>query len=129
MADPRSFYRDISLVTQAKPWITDITSADGSLTDGSTGAANILPEYHSTMFSSEHASRTDGSDHPAKDPMSSRIIEPVSFSPAQVGLKLLSLAAKTSSGLDEILPVILEQYAEQLAPPYADCSTTPREYA
>ncbi|VDP92826.1 unnamed protein product [Echinostoma caproni] len=51
IADPRSFYKNIYMVTQAKPGITDIRRADGSLTDGNQAAANTLGEYYSTVFS------------------------------------------------------------------------------
>ncbi|VDP94409.1 unnamed protein product [Echinostoma caproni] len=95
------------MVTQARPGITDIRHADGSLTDGDKFAANTLAEYYSTVFSPEHVSRTDGIGGPAEDSMLNRSMEPVSFSPAQVGLKLASLVAKTSPGLDEIPSAVL----------------------
>ncbi|VDP42134.1 unnamed protein product [Echinostoma caproni] len=117
IADPRSFYRDISMVTQAKPGITDIRRSDGSLTDGNQAAANTLAEYYSTVFSPELISGVDENGLPAVDSIPSRLMEPVSFSPAQVGLKLSSLVAKKSPGLDEIPPILLQQCSEQLALP------------
>ncbi|VDP94585.1 unnamed protein product [Echinostoma caproni] len=91
------------MMTQAKPGIADNRRVDGSLTDGNKTAANTLAKYYSTVFSPERVSRKDGRGLPAVSCIPSRYMETVSFSSAQVGIKLVSLVAKMSPGLDEIL--------------------------
>ncbi|VDP90046.1 unnamed protein product [Echinostoma caproni] len=95
------------MVNQTEPGIINIRRADGTLVDGNTGAASTLAEYYSTLFIPENVNRTDGSGLPAKDPISSRFMEFVSFSLAQVGLTLVGIAVQTSPRLDEIPPIVL----------------------
>ncbi|VDP92884.1 unnamed protein product [Echinostoma caproni] len=96
------------MVAQAKPGITDIRRTDGSITDGNKVAANTLAEYDSTVFGPELVSQKDDSGLPEVDSIPSSFMEPVSFSTAQVGIKLASLVAKRSPGLHEIPPIQLQ---------------------
>ncbi|VDP89545.1 unnamed protein product [Echinostoma caproni] len=97
------------MLTQGKPGITDIRHANGSVTDGNQAAANTLAEQYSTVFRPELISRTDGSGLPEEDFIPSRFMELVPSSLAQVELKLASLIAEKSPGLDEIPPLLLQQ--------------------
>ena len=116
--DPKAFYKYMKHKTDNRSEIGALEMDDGTLTKDDQHSAEVLNQYFSTVFTEERTEYTPS-------PEATDIIEPMKsvsqvIKPALVQGMLRNVNPEKSEGPDEIHPVILRKFANELALPLSD---------